>query len=40
MPGGGGIEVATSTQAELRTMVKNDTAKWAQVVKKAGLTIE
>jgi tripartite-type tricarboxylate transporter receptor subunit TctC len=35
-----GIEVATSTPGEVRTMLKNDTAKWAQVVKKAGLAIE
>jgi tripartite-type tricarboxylate transporter receptor subunit TctC len=35
-----GVEVATSTPGELRTMLKNDTAKWAQVVKKAGLGIE
>ena len=35
-----GIEVATSTPEQLGTMLRNDTAKWAQVVKKAGLTLE
>ena len=35
-----GIEVATSTPEQLAKMLRNDTAKWAQVVKKAGLTLE